>query len=580
MIRIEDFLFRENIDRSLAESLLSKYPNLSFETVQGFYDYFETQGIALIKDASEVTTERQTLLQRFKDFKSSPDYASVKKYIAEQKRIQSLIEANEYDEATSILESIEKKTVDPFFDFVVRRVLTGSDTGVLPSEQLKEVLESIVTQQKGDIDIGADVIRDTDGTIQSYRNYLKNVGTLKVNLLDERFLIDSYDYVVDRNFSNIPDAVNAETNVLKRINDLSSLPTDSDSLSDSLAKLLLEDSIAPAVLQKKVEDLQGRLDRMQETVDLKEDSLGELARVIEELSDQRNKLEDELGAKDQTILELNNTISATLDGLEDKLTKQLEDGNSAFDDFTKRLEEQTRKADEDRKQAQENAQKQLDAFKSAIGGLVSSLKEDESGQDIKEGDSAEDKERKKNINSALDSIDAVIVFTEPIKQTFFSVLGELDIQQPPQSAFVVRLPFPTNDMPAGREAKRILAWNNQYRQQYRTFINAITDLETSKKIKNLMDKIGTNPTVSIDTLKDYLSNAFNQWYYETGNRKLRGAAYPYIKTAIRELGLNPPPSPSSAILAEAKEQVRVTDDVDKLLRVVYELSRIPNSEWN
>lgn len=580
MIRIEDFLFRENIDRSLSESLLSKYPNLSFETVGEFYDYFDSKGIALIKDSSSVTTEKQTLLQRFKDFKTSPDYASVKKYIAEQKKIQSLIENNSIDEATSILESIERKTVDPFFNFVVRRVLTGSDTGILPSEKLKDVLDNIVAQKKGDIDIGADVVRDHDGTIQSYRNYLKNVGTLKVNLLDERFLIDSYDYVVDRNFEQIRDAVNAETNVLKKIEQLSGLPVDSESLEQSLSELILKDSTSVPVMMNKIEKLQERLDNMQETLDLKDDTLGDLTRVIEELSDQRNKLVDEIGAKDQTILELNNTITITLEALEQKVLDQLENGGNAFEDLSKRLEEQAAKAEADRKRAEENANKQLEAFKSAMSGLVSSINQNNDKQNVSDSDSPEEKERKENINSVLDNMKKILVFTDKIQGDFFSILSELNIPQPNQSAFVVRLPFSKNDMPAGREAKRILAWSQQYAPQYRSYISQINELEQSKKVKTLMDKIVKDGTIGIDSLKEYLYNAFNEWYYETETRKLRGAAYNGVKNAIRELGLEPPREPSSKILAQAKEKVKNTDDASTLMRAIYELSTISNNEWN
>ena len=74
MIRIEDFLFLENVEQSQAESLIATYSNLSFETTQDFRDYFQRQGIRLVikqnKESHIAFDDTQVLLELLKKFKS------------------------------------------------------------------------------------------------------------------------------------------------------------------------------------------------------------------------------------------------------------------------------------------------------------------------------------------------------------------------------------------------------------------------------------------------------------------------------------------------------------------------------
>ena len=203
MMRLEDFLFAEQIDESVSRYVLETYPNLSFLTSEEFYNFFDSQNVVLVKDAEFSLTERQTLLQRFKDFKSSTDYASMKKYIQYQKKIREALKVGDIPSATTLLESVNTLAADPFFTFIARKLITGSDSGELPSERTMIILDELMRQNQADIDREADVVRDVDGTIQSFKNYLRNKGSLKVNLVDERYLTESFRYVVDLSLIHI-----------------------------------------------------------------------------------------------------------------------------------------------------------------------------------------------------------------------------------------------------------------------------------------------------------------------------------------------------------------------------------------
>ena len=89
MIRIEQFLFEQNVEQSQSESLIAQFPNLSFNSPSDFINFFEKQNISLSKNKTTTTfVDKQELLQRFKDFKSSTDYDYVRQYISEEKKFK------------------------------------------------------------------------------------------------------------------------------------------------------------------------------------------------------------------------------------------------------------------------------------------------------------------------------------------------------------------------------------------------------------------------------------------------------------------------------------------------------------
>lgn len=481
MIRIEEFLFNEEIEQSLSETLLRKYPRLSFSTTDEFYSYFQSQNVRLVKTQKN----DQSLLQRFKDFKSSSDYSTLKLYIKQERDIERAINAGDNDKAISLYQSLNVSAIDPFFDFVVRKTLTGYEGGQLPSEKVKALMDEIAKSKVIDINKDLDVIRDEDGTIQSFKNYLKNVGSLKINLVDDRYRLESFRYVVDSSFKQLEDAVNAEINILKKAGDLSNVGSDRTKLEEDLKKLILEDSSTIPALQVKVETLEDQVDALQELVEFKDEVLSDSERVIEELAQQRNKLVDELEVKDQTIIELNSTINTRLSELESKVLSQLENSGDAFDELSSKLEEQAKKAEE-------NAEKQLKAFENAIGSIADILKPKEpETPEPKEDDSPEEKRRKEKIKKIQDEWDSIKYISASNDDYLVELLDIVGIDVKSNKYKFTDI---AND-PKSR-VRAISNWTNIYKQQFKQSMNVgtIKTEQDADRILTLIDKLKLNKT--------------------------------------------------------------------------------------
>lgn len=480
MIRIEDFLFNEGIEQSLSETLLTRYPGLVFPTTERFYSYFVSQNITLIKTKSA----NETLAQRFTNFKSSPDYSLVKLYIKQERELKRVIDSGDTDKAISLYQSITPFSLDPFFNFIVRRVLTGHETGQLPSEKIKALLDDIAKRDVKDINKNVDVTRDEDGTIQSFKNYLKNVGSLKINLLDDRYLLESFRYVIDSSFKQLDTAANAESNILRKAGDLSNIGSDRTKLEDDLKKLILEDSSTIPALHVKVETLEDKVDALQELVEFKDDMLLDSERTIEELSQQRNKLMDELEVKDNTIIELNSTINTRLSELETNVLSQLENSGDAFDELSSKLEEQAKKAGE-------NAEKQLQAFEKAIGSITDSLKPKEPDTPKpSESDPPEEKRRKEKIKKIQEEWDDIKYISTSNDDYLIELLNIVDINV---STNKYKFTDMGNDIKS--RVKSISNWTTLYKQQFKQSMNVGT-IKTegdADKILSLIDKLKITP---------------------------------------------------------------------------------------
>lgn len=533
MIRIEDFLFEENIEESLSETLIVRFPNLSFGTFDEFYAYFESQNIQLLKKTTVESQDRQTLLQRFKDFKLSSDYSLVKQYIASQRQIQSALNRGEVNTAKSLLDSISAKSVDPFFQFVVRKSLTGSDTGVLPSETLQSILNDIAKKSIVDIDTENDVIRDSTGIIQSYKNYLKNKGSLHINILDDRFLIDSFRYIVDTSFRQIPEAVDAELNILGGIG--SSIPTGdipTSSLLDELKKLILDSPNTLPALQSKVDTLQNTVQGLEELVDVKDESISDLALVIEELSTQRNSLVSQLDAKDQTIIELNSEITSTLSALGDNVKTQLENNTDAFDTLSAKLEEQA-------KQAKDAADKQLDAFKSSMSDIVSGIKSSNAANvpPASPGDSVDEKRRKENILQTQTLWDDIKYLSTSNVSDMDAILKKVGTSIGSSKSKFVDLSGDLKD-----RVSQVYNWNTLYSPQFKNYLtySNIKDVNTSDDILNLIKRLKTTAEFEKpvrDFLYDsYSGDVFDKWRSDTN--RLRGVNSGKVKEICSIIGVD------------------------------------------
>lgn len=379
MINLVEFLFLENIDPIQSESILDTNKGIMFNTVDEFYDYFKSKSIVLKKTKQD--SVGNTLLERLKSFKQSYEYEVVKNFIDEQNKIKKLLATNPSDIKTieNSLESISKYNLDTFDYYIVRKLIdqSGSSNGVLPSEQLKNLLESLIQKtlvttlnESGSINLDKNLRDEYDRAI-TFQNLYKNSGRYRLPVLDERFYFKDFDYVVDRNFESLPEAASAEINLLDRIANV----TDVDTFLTDLTKLTIENENSISGLTAKVNRLENIIEIKQEEVQSYIDAQIEHEAFIDSLAAESLQQDEQLRQKDETINQLNETISTTLSTLESNVSNQINSINSALESLSENIKSQgaTKNAAQDSQiaslQSQINAlQKVIDSLKSTSAG--------------------------------------------------------------------------------------------------------------------------------------------------------------------------------------------------------------------
>jgi hypothetical protein len=584
MIRIEQFLFEQYVEETQAESIISEFPNIMFNTTDEFFEFFEQRNIKLVKKIAnnprkESYPPREELLQRLKEFKSSTDYDYVKKYIAKETLIRNEISAGNITKDTNLLDSIKSEPLDPFFGFIVRKILTGSESGVLPSEELKNILNELTKKTQQDIDTTVAVTRDETGRVTSFDNYIRNRGSINVEVLDERFTITSVNYVVPNEFKSLPDAIVAEKNVLKKAAEFVTLfpsqggdgnktgtgtgvPTDQQSLTENLKRLIVEDSNTVPSLQAKVQNLSEQVDNLNELVQLKQEGIDDLSRVIEELSDKRNQILDENAIKDDTIITLNEVIDSTITELEGKVSEQLTNTADAFDALATQLEAQAKKAEE-------SAAKQLAAFEKAVGGIADALKPKE--PEPEPGNPAAD-----IIKQIFTEWDKIYAISNSRYSSVESILKTLEVKSPPSRLdYIFVPPAASNSFGPGQEINQILKWNDTYKSQFKDLVNGVTDKTKANSILTETKKLSSN-NGGISDIKNVIEVVFDEWSGDIGGAL--GVGRPIVRKSILEM--DPTYSFTGKTDGDTKTKgislIRATNDTQMILRVLRILSEISN----
>lgn len=376
MISLIEFLFLEDIDPLQAESILETYENIKFDTVQKFYDFFKSQSVVLRKVSK--SEAGSTLLERLKSFKQSYEYEVVRNYIEEQNRIKKLLSTNPSDITViqNALESISQYNLDTFDYYIVRKLIdqSGSSNGILPSEELKTLLESLIERknavtinEEGSINFDKN-LRDESERAITFQNLYKNSGRYRIPVLDERFYFKDFDYVVNRNFESLPEASAAEVNLLTKLSNV----TDIDSFLTDLTKITIENENSITGLNAKIQRLEEIIDIKQQEVQSYIDAQIEHEAFIDSIATDNLRKDDELLQKDQSINQLNETISTTLSELESNVANQINGINAALDALSQNVSSQgaSRNAAQD---AEINALKaQILALQSTINSLRSS----------------------------------------------------------------------------------------------------------------------------------------------------------------------------------------------------------------
>lgn len=576
MITLAEFLYLEDIDEAQSKNLLADptLGSISFESPTQFRDFFAKSNIILKKQTTNVLEERRILLERFKSFKSSSDYAIAKNFIAEQAKLKKELErinnlpagSVTIETITNVLNGLSAEPADPFFGFIIRKILTGSDNGILPSESLREMLNTLLKQNTQEsYDETSDVIRDDQQRIIDFQNLYKNKGRLRVPILDDRFIVKDFKYIIDSSFTSLPDATLAEKNVISKLLDIAnSSDPSSGGFINSLSQLILEDSNSVVGLNAKIKMLQDEIAAKQETIDLRINKEIEHEQFIDSIATDNLQKEIQLETKDKAIQDLSNTIDDTLKKIEDNVNKQLSEIPSAFDALSAKLDEQSKLAEEQAKAAQDAAAAQLEAFQKAMSGLADSVKSKTSNPSTGSNNPAA-----ADIDAIAKMWDSIYAITyspsteldlylnsggpadstglggggngnAPTKTTypavytaFKSVLDLLGITEPPISDYVFAPPSNSNQTLPGKELKQLINWNQKYKDQFKASVYSLKDATVSGKIKTAMQSISNSKAVSPATLREVISNLLTGWVNDIGKSRLVGVSY--IKDAAHEL---------------------------------------------
>lgn len=363
------FLFLADVDINQAEYILDNFPNFSLPTYQEFFDFFKKNGITLSKYKQTTVDDRLNLLEKFKSFKQTYEYEIIKKFINEQKQASSLLGTRDAQAIKSALNSIDKYDLDAFDYYIVRKVLTGSETGVLPSEQLKSILEDLIKVNTDIYDEDKDLVRDDSLRIVSYQNIFRNKGRIKIPVLDDRFTTSKFNYVVQRGFESLPDAVSSERNILKKIEGMVS-SAELDSFLSDISNLKNEDENSIAGLQAKIENLEAIVQAKQELIDSMVDKEIEHESYIDAIAIDNITKEQALEDKDIAIADLQTTVDQTLVSIQQDITKQITTAASALDTLSQVVVDQSNAANKVQddminalKTELADLKKQLDALK-------------------------------------------------------------------------------------------------------------------------------------------------------------------------------------------------------------------------
>jgi hypothetical protein len=168
------------------------------------------------------------------------------------------------------LESISRYNLDTFDYYIVRKLIdqTGSSNGVLPSDELKTLLESLIERknavtinEEGSINFDKN-LRDESERAITFQNMYKNSGRYRIPVLDERFYFKDFDYVVNRNFESLPEASSAEVNLLTKLANV----TDIDAFLTDLTKITIENENSITGLNVKIQRLEDIIEIKQQEV--------------------------------------------------------------------------------------------------------------------------------------------------------------------------------------------------------------------------------------------------------------------------------------------------------------------------
>lgn len=376
-IDLVKFLFLADVDITQAEYILDNFSNFTMPTYEDFFTFFKNNGITLNRYRQRTTDERVELIEKFKAFKQSYEYEIIKKYIAEEKELELLLNTTDPNVIKQALTgSVLQYSLDAFDYYIVRKVLTGTEYGVLPSERLKETLQQI-TAVTDVFPIDGELFRDEEQRVISYENILRNSGKLLVPTQDDRYIRSRFEYVLQRNFESLPDAVNANRNILKRLADANLNPTtaqqDIQQFLSDLKNLQLTMPNSVASLEAQVARLTEIIQAKQELIDAMVSSEIEHEAFIDSIAMDNINKEQEIENKDEAIGNLQETIDKTLDELSKSVAEQMNNMTASIDTLAGNIVNQANSANSAQDQLIASLNAQITTLKSEKDSLEKTI---------------------------------------------------------------------------------------------------------------------------------------------------------------------------------------------------------------
>jgi hypothetical protein len=192
------------------------------------------------------------------------------------------------------------------------------------------------------------LIRDEEQRVVSYENILRNSGQVMVPTRDERYTTSRFEYILQRNFESLPDAVNSNKNVLKRFAEARLNPATAQQdiqqfLSDvQNLKLVMPNSVAS--LEAQIDRLSNIIKAKQELIDSMVSSEIEHEAFIDSIALDNVGKDKEIDNKNETIQTLETAVSGTLDDLQKNIAQQMDNMTMAIDTLAGNLVNQANAA--------------------------------------------------------------------------------------------------------------------------------------------------------------------------------------------------------------------------------------------
>lgn len=365
-IDLVKFLFLADIEISQAEYIFENFPNFTLPTYADFETFFKNNGITLQK-SKNTSNDRLKLFELFKGIKSGFEYEILKKFIEEQKNASLLLGTRDAQAIKLAINSIEQYDLDTFDYYIVRKILTGSENGVLPSEDLKVLLEELINVNNDIFAEDVEIERDDYSKIISYQNIFRNKGRIKIPILDDRFTTNRFNYIVQRGFESLPDAVSSERNILRKIQGMVS-PMELDMFLSDISNLINEDERSIPGLEAKIARLEEIIEAKQELIDSMVSAEIENEAYIDAIAIDNLIKEQQIDDKDQSIQNLQTTVDNTLTAIQSNVSNQITTVTSAIDALSQAVVDQANAANKAQNDQIEALKKELETLKSQLGG--------------------------------------------------------------------------------------------------------------------------------------------------------------------------------------------------------------------